>query len=419
MKTNNSSNQDSSAAISEIVGNISLASSITDAIALALSCPFVRLIGGQSVWQVFNHSLSAAIRDIGTHPRGQLLRRLIEYGHHHPDEPAISISDGQGVLSDPELGKCIEFIFSHMINRFKGELAELLALEPCCHLFKSFISNNTFPPQALLYWGETIQEPSFKIKVATSKRCNKGWFTKGADGLFIESIPPHKHDSREKIILRGVVEVKSMVRPLGNVLEQVDRHISRLREGLSLENCKWQSQDIQVSVPKPIRVIVQPSNWKLSRDFGSQEYSGQGLHHAIFRPASSPEVMIFPESKLPLRHVQNKQIEPDLWKIILPWSQEALSQAAFEMTFWYMGQIGKQIYLNKSKPEYLAYMTPEEIGLNRIKEMLRNAPLRPITDRQYKRAMWLYNSYCFGYPIGADDKEMIFLPGEGSIDKIF
>jgi hypothetical protein len=140
--------------------------------------------------------------------------------------------------------------------------------------------------------------------------------------------------------------------------------------------------------------------------------AGLPVAGAIFKPDSSPQVISFPKSETHLNEAQATQMEPKLWKIILPWSHEALAQAAFEMTFWYMGQIGKQIYSNKTKPQYLAYMTLEEIGLNRVKEMLRNAPLRPITEHQAKRAEWLYNAYCFGYPIGADNKEMIFLPGE-------
>jgi hypothetical protein len=78
---------------------------------------------------VFEASLKAAIRDIEEHPRGKLFRRLIEHGPHHPDDPEALVSDGETILSDPECGEAVEFIFSHMVNRFKGELAELLALE--------------------------------------------------------------------------------------------------------------------------------------------------------------------------------------------------------------------------------------------------------------------------------------------------
>jgi hypothetical protein len=392
---NNNSNPDIFNEIAEIIGNSALALSINKAIKNALAYSFIRLEGGQNVSDVFNHSLLAVARDINAHPRGKLVRRLIEWGHHDPDCPPDYNKHGKEILSDIELGKCIEFIFSYMINRFKGELAELLALEPCCHLFAEFLSNGIIPSGTLLYWGETIQEPDCK-----------GYYKKGADGLIIE------HTDSDIITILGTVEIKSMVRSFQKVLDQIDKHIKRLDQGLSLNKYHWSPHQLHINKTEIIRIAVQPSKWKLSREWNRQEYTGQDIRRAIFTPDSSPQVIFFPKSETHLNEAQATQMEPKLWKIILPWSHEALAQAAFEMTFWYMGQIGKQIYSNKTKPQYLAYMTLEEIGLNRVKEMLRNAPLRPITEHQAKRAEWLYNAYCFGYPIGADNKEMIFLPGE-------
>ena len=62
------------------------------------------------------------------------------------------------VLSDPECGSCVEFIYSHMVNRFKGELAELLALEPCISLFRHCQAEGDLPLNVELYWGELVHE---------------------------------------------------------------------------------------------------------------------------------------------------------------------------------------------------------------------------------------------------------------------
>lgn len=402
MINKSSSNKNTVKAIAKITGNESLALSINAAITSALNTPFIRLQGGGNVLDVFNRSLSTAVRDIETHPSGMLLRRLIEYGHLHPDDPADYSNERKEALSDVELGRCVEFIYSHMINRFKGELAELLALSPCCNLLARCLHERSFPAGTLLYWGETIQE-----------RNSRGYYARGADGLFVKHVRTRNSGSSGKVIVQGVIEIKSMIRPLRTVLHQVDKHITRLKKGLSLNNCQLRPEDVYIVNPKPLRVIVLPSKWKLSREYGSNKYTGQGLHRAVFKPGSRPDVMVFPVTDLPIPQQQIVQVESDLWEITLSWSHEALAQAAFEMTFWYMGQIGRAIYTDKPKPEYLAYMTPEEIGMNRVKEMLRNAPLRPLTDRQYKRAMWLYNVYCFGYPLGSDSRDMLFLPGEG------
>lgn len=400
-------------AIGEIIGNASLAASIDEALSRALACSFVRLGTGRNPWEVFKRSLHAAIRDIETHPRGKLFRRLVEYGHHHPDQPKALTSNGQTILSDVELGECVEFIYSHMVNRFKGELAELLALDPCCSLVDILRHKRKLPAVTLLYWGEIIQERRYRTWLGASERGYWGGFAKGADGLLVEPIRLRSNAGQRTLMIHGVIEVKSLVSPWRKVVEQVDRHIARLRGGLRLGEREWRPQDVGIASPRPVRVVVQPSTWKLSRELGSQKYEGQALRRAIFRPTSDPEVMISPQPVPPSQVVQTDEVEPDLWKIELQWSQEALAHAAFEMTFWYMGQVGQQIYLNKPKPHGWEYMTPEEVGFNRIKEVLRNAPLRPLTVRQYKRAIWLYNIYCFGYPVGADNKEMIFLLGEG------
>ena len=117
--------------ITSIIHTRPLASAIYRSVASAVGRPFVHLVAGNAVWDVFRVSLDAAIRDIEEHPRGKLFQRLIEYGPHHPNDRESLGSDGESNLSDDECGSCVEFIYSHMVNRFKGELAELLALAVC------------------------------------------------------------------------------------------------------------------------------------------------------------------------------------------------------------------------------------------------------------------------------------------------
>jgi hypothetical protein len=405
---NSDVSQDSRKAIAEIIGNASLASSIHDAITSALARSFAHVGAGNTAWEVFERSLSAAIGDIETHPRSNHFRRLFEYGPQHPDEPETLSSDGQTILSDPELGKCIEFIYSHMINRFKGELAELLALEPCCSLVARLNHETKLPNGTQLYWGETIQERRYWTRTGTLEKGYWGGFTKGADGLLVEPIPSRRNTAQCPLVVHGVIEVKSMVPRWRTVMKQINKHITRLRGGLYLGAREWPPQDVCIATHRFVRVVVQPSTWKLSREYRHEKLEGRVLRRAIFRPNSAPEVIVFPEPTPPSQVVQIEEIESGLWNVTLPWSQEALAHAAFEMTFWYMGQIGRQVYANKPIPQGWDYMALEEVGFNSIKRMLYEAILRPLKDREYKRAMWLYNIYCYGYPIGADSKDVIY-----------
>lgn len=91
----------------------------------------------------------------------------------------------------------------------------------------------------------------------------------------------------------------------------------------------------------------------------------------------------------------------------LAWSQEALNQAALQMTFWFMAKVGESIYRKKNLPSSLAYMRPAEAGQNNMKQELYYIPLRPISPRQKPLAVKLYNVYGFGYALGVDAPKLL------------
>jgi hypothetical protein len=141
--------------------------------------------------------------------------------------------------------------------------------------------------------------------------------------------------------------------------------------------------------------MVLPSDWKLSREWHSVK-------------TDRGRTILLPKPHEPPIKTRVKELEPNLWKVTLAWSQETLEQAAYEMTFWYMSQVGKHVYKEKSLPKGWEYMTLYEAGYNAIKMMLYYIPLRHISKRQERLAIRLYNVYCFGYPLGADSKEMLW-----------
>lgn len=358
-----------------------------------LECPFVYSIEGKTVWDLFERSLNEAIRDIEEHPRGKLFKRLIEFGPLNPDSPESLSSDGEGTLSDPECGSCVEFIFSHMVNRFKGELAELLAIEPCLKLIHNLQYDNQLPSDVLLYWGDMVKER--RRQKRKNKESNVCWgnFTKGADGLICE-IPSQKGSHKNLLKIHGVIEVKSMALSKKRIIDQINKHILRLNGGVKLGGMVWTPDYLELSNMAKIAVV--PSSWKLSREWYSVN-------------TSKGRKLILPQHSEPLIETQVRKLQPNnLWKIQLPWSQESLNEAAYEMTFWYMSQAGKRVYKNTRLPKGWEYMTPEEAGYNAIKMMLYYIPLRYISQRQERLANKLYNVYSFGYALGVDSKEMLW-----------
>jgi len=138
-----------------------------------------------------------------------------------------------------------------------------------------------------------------------------------------------------------------------------------------------------------------PSTWKLSREWCSVK-------------TDRGRTMVFPEPSEPPIQTHLAELKPNFWKITLAWSQEALNQAAYEMTFWYMSQVGRHVYTRNKLPRGWEYMIPEQAGYNAIKMMLYYIPLRYISKRQERLATRLYNVYCFGYPSGVDSNEMLW-----------
>lgn len=372
--------------IGSIIKNRSLAEAIYQSIHSSLKQKWVHLVGERDVWEIFKRSLESAIRDIEEHPRGALFRRLIEYGAQAPTDPEVQSGEEGRRLSYDECGSCIDFIYSHMVNRFKGELAELLALEPCITLIRKLQGGKNLSPAADLYWGETIHE---RRKV-TLPDLNSRWgsFTKGADGLIVE------RERKQLVIdILGVIEVKSMPVSTKRLMDQISLHISRLDGGVKLGEKIWSGDDINHS--GLTRIMVVPSTWRLSRDWTSVK-TKHGTR------------IVFPEQSAPSVETRVQKVTQDVWRITLGWSHEALKQAGFEMTLWYMSQVGKSIFRKKNLPRSWNYMTPEQAGNNAIKESLffiTDSESR-VSERQIRLAAKLYNIYAFGYPLGIDARRI-------------
>ena len=383
--------------IRSIIGNGLLAKDLHSSISTALKYPGISFSSGNTVWEVFSHSLNAAIRDIENHPQGKLFRRLIEFGPLSPGEPEKLLSDQETTLSDPECAECVEFIYSHMVNRFKGELAELLALQPCIDLIQHLQEGNHLPKYLNIFWGEDVKES--RPLYDEEKPGIESWsgFSKGADGLLIQYLPNTENSSFLEVL--GIVEVKSMNFTVKKIDMQLSRHVNRLRGGVMIGNKFWNPEKVFIkssninnhSHSDLIRIMVIPSSWKLSRNW---KYSQNEL--------------IPPPNDVPPISTKQRKLCPNTWKITLAWSEEALHQAAYEMTFWYFSQVGQHIYHYDSLPKGWEDMTPEEAGYNAIKMMLYYIPFRYISQRHVRKAIRLYNIYSFGYPLGIDSQEMIW-----------
>lgn len=329
---------------------------------------------------IFRQSLSASIRDIESHPRGRLFQEFLLKGPYEDVGEIPTELIGQR-LSDAECASAITFIYSHMVNCFKGAIAELLASKACLQLIKQLQQKRKLPANSRLYVGDVV----------SVHRGNGKGLLKGAD-LYV-LIEEHRQDAASNVNVAGVAEVKSYIQSKSRLRKQLDLHVRRAKRGLLVNSVDYPAEKVCVGYGKDrrvIRIAVLPSNWKLPRSFHYEDSENRSLLHV--------------DRGEPLRMDDEiTQINDNEWRITLRWSKEAIAEASYKMTFWYMEKIGEVIY-SEFVPKGWEEMTPAEAGRNAAKMMLYYAILRCRTIREEQRAIALYNSYGYGYSLGMNYK---------------
>lgn len=104
---------------------------------------------------IFRKTLASSITDIEAHPRGRIFQEFLLKGPYE-DSGEIPSELVKQRLSDAETASVITFIYSHMINCFKGAVTELLATNSCLRLMKRLQQYGQLPSNARLYIGDSV-----------------------------------------------------------------------------------------------------------------------------------------------------------------------------------------------------------------------------------------------------------------------
>jgi hypothetical protein len=196
--------------------------------------------------------------------------------------------------------------------------------------------------------------------------------------------------AQASVVVRGVVEVKSYAATAERLRLLVEQHVARARGGLLIREREFGPRSVAVGRGNdgPARIMVVPDSWLLPRRFRFLEKDGRN-------------VLDVPSPVPPAHGDRAARLAPSVWLVTLRWSEEALADIAYGMTFWYMGVLGRLLYERDGVPREWSEMSPEEAGQNAVKLMLYYAILRARTVREESRATALYNSYGFGYALGS------------------
>jgi hypothetical protein len=369
-----------------------LGADVEQAVSAALKAGVVFPYGGDAL-AIFRNTLAASIRDIEGHEKGRLFQRFLRDGPYEREGPIPKHLRGKQ-LTPEECAKAITFVYSFMVNSFKGALTELLAAGACQRLMRDARLAGQLPTGAKLYVGDSVL-----VRRATGKGG-----LKGADLHILVR-------TDQGVTVAGVVEVKSGHKSAEALAAQLDKHVRRARQGLVVAGDEYTPDQVSVGAKKGdvVRISVLPSDWPLPRTL-----------RFVRRGKKKRELVLDPPVP-PCDEDEFIRRDNGDWHIVLRWSREAIAAAAYEMTFWYMEKVGEAIYTQRDglpdpKPKDWAEMTPAEAGRNAIKMMLYYAirpdairaeeareqgkPLPRPVARRLNRAIALYNTYGFGYALG-------------------
>jgi len=224
---------------------------------------------GSTPLAIFRHALATAIGRIHEDGRASLFLRFLKDGPYE-DGGKIPRALRDKRLSDDETASVITFIYSHMVNCFKGALTEMLAVTPCLKILHQLQTEKSLPREARLYVGDTVGTAS-----------PKGiGFAKGADlHILVEHGSPKTVPS---VLVAGVAEVKSYFQTPERLRHQLDQHLVRARRGLRVGQTAYSREQITVggaSSKQPVRITVLPAHWVLPRSFHFKRPKGRKFLH--------------------------------------------------------------------------------------------------------------------------------------------
>jgi hypothetical protein len=191
------------------------------------------------------------------------------------------------------------------------------------------------------------------------------------------------------VVVHAVAEVKSNLRHRAAAGKQLVGHIARARMGLCVGGTSVAGNRVKV-VRDAARVVVVPSRWLLPRTF---RYEETPTGHQLLPDEGAPPTACDEVVERGARDVT----------ISLRWSQEALASVAYDMSHWFMGRVGEQVWA-ESAPPWLEMM-PDDAGRNAAKQMLHYALLRVRRPDDWDKAVALYNAYAFGYALGMNFRD--------------
>lgn len=312
-------------------------------------------------------------------PRGEqfaaMVRRVARDFESHPlRDQFIQLLQDERELLDDQIPPLVEYLYSSVVNNFKGEIAELLA-RPVIH---RYARRFTFPVALISGW--KIAEPKL--------RSNRLVWAKGADGLLVAD--------GDRLGIAAVIEIKSYRLNTEEMALQARKHVNRLRRGLRIDDLALAGDAYDF--------IVGGDGSRVPAAEASAVIDVASL--CIRTPAT-------PQTRATLSDGMMAVAE-------LPFTKFELSKAAFAMAEWFLARLGPIVYHLPGDPRPSTVLSRwpdaplDDAGRWGTREAFHHMAVRleryrvrhdsSRTRRALSRTYWLYNAMGWGYENARGDR---------------
>ena len=356
-------------------------------------------------------ALDAAIGERGASPSddlrdkafSEMVARVTGVLAVHPKRALLSqFLASQSRLSDAEVIQLFEFVYSFLVNQFKGELAESLSWPTLVQFLSTLVAAKRVPAGAEIIAGAHIRAPRGRAGAGRN-----GWY-KSIDALLLARqdsvrmlgdvvMPP---DCETPAIIVGAAEIKSHRENVGRALAQIESNLVRLSFGARV-------RDLEFTSGEALLLAARRSE-KYVCSVLPQRQRRSGFARLVIQPRRGRG------KSWGLQQVRHRGSD---WAAELPVTTQELSWAAYQMTDWFIGEMGSLLFaavLPDGLPQASSLvrnpwpeMKGSEAGRNAFRAAMYEAGMRPALRgpdpslRSAQRAIqtfhWLYNAVCFGH----------------------
>lgn len=304
-------------------------------------------------------------------------RRVVESNEERERLFRLLVEDQE--LDRLEVNWCLGYLYSHLVNKYQGSIAEFLAQrELGIWLSEEIVADRL--------GADILFVPGDEVLVHRISAGGSHW-DRGADGLVLVD-----SGDEEQISIIGIVEVKSYPTTYAAVHRQIERHSVRLRRGgLRIGDHHWP--------PERLRAAWwdRRHGWQLgarNEDWARVLRILVSARPRSIRPTPAPS--------------------PPYHSLLLPTSKHLLAATAYELTVQFLEKLGREAFRAGSPwPD----MTAGEAAANAVKQALYHIIREQRADEPTfaRIARRLYNVYGFGYSNAEGHRDMLWSDGHGGL----